>query len=78
MDRSTIVARAGKGFYKSYVRNIRLAERRPIPEHKEHFVEKDYLFDYKGKSYRVNEHIVPDKKGEVKYSAAFRYDLIAL
>jgi len=78
MDRLTIAARAGKGFYKSYVRNIRLAESRPIKGHKEGWSEKDYFFTYKGKEYRINEHICPNKNGEVVYSAKFRYELIEL
>ncbi len=78
MDKLTIASRAGKGFYKSYVRNIRLAECRPIEGHKSGYSEKDYFFTYKGKEYRVNEYICPDKNGVVIYSAKFRYELVEL
>lgn len=74
IDASTIAARAGKGFYKSYVKNIRLAEKRAVSNHVKNYVEKDYIFDYKGKTYRVNQHIVPNAEGEVKYSAEYRYE----
>lgn len=78
MDKLTIASRAGKGFFKSYVRNIRLAECRTIKGHKEGYNEKDYFFTYKGKEYRVNEHICPNKSGEVIYSAKFEYELVEL
>lgn len=76
MDALTIASRAGKGFYKSYVKNIKLAECRPIPGHKEGWDEKDYFFDYKDKKYRINESICPNDKGEIIYSAKYRYELV--
>jgi hypothetical protein len=78
MDRLTIASRAGKGFFKSYVRNIRIAEQRVIPDHVEGFIERDYFFSHKGKEYRVNEYIVPNDKGEVKFSAKYRYEVVEL
>lgn len=78
MDRLTIAARAGKGFYKSYIRNIRLAESRPIKGHKKGWSENDYFFTYKGREYRINEYICPNENEEVIYSAKFRYELIEL
>lgn len=78
MDRTTIEARAVEGFFKSYVRNIQLAEQRAVKDHAGHFVEKDYTFDYKGKSYRVDEHLVPNPNGEVKYSMKTEYETVAL
>ena len=75
MDKQTIAARAGKGFYKSYVRNLELAETREIPGHVAGYVEKDYFFTHKGRRYRVNEYICPNKDGEVKHSAKFRYEV---
>lgn len=78
MDRLTIASRAGKGFFKSYVRNIRLAEHRPIEGHEAGFSENDYFFTYKGKEYRINQYICPSKNGEVIYSAKFRYELVEL
>lgn len=50
MDKQTIAARAGKGFYKSHVRNIELAEAREIPGHLAGYVEQDYFFTYKGEA----------------------------
>lgn len=70
-----IASRAGKGFFKSYVKNIKCVETRPIKGHVMGAVEYDYTFTYKGKSYRVNEHICPNKEGKVIYSAKFRYEL---
>lgn len=78
VDALTIASRAGKGFFKSYVKNIRLAEIRPIEGHKAGYTEKDFFFSYKGKEYRVNEYIVPNADGEKIYSAKYRYELIAL
>ena len=78
MEKSVIAARAGKGFYKSYVKNIRLAEVREIPNHITGWVEEDYFFTYKGKEYRVNQYICPNSEGEVKYSAKYEYKLIEL
>lgn len=78
MDKLTIASRAGKGFYKSYIRNIRLAETRPIKGHKAGYSENDYLFTYKGKEYRVNEHICPNQDSAVTYSAKFEYELVEL
>lgn len=78
MDKFTIAARAGEGFYKSYVRNIQRIEIREIPEHVKGWTEEDYTFSYKGKNYRVNEHICANAEGEVKYSAKYRYELVEL
>ena len=78
IDVSTIAARAGKSFYKSYIRNIRLVELRKIVDHVKNYVEKDYTFNYKGKTYRVNQHIVPNENGVCKYSAEYTYETIEL
>lgn len=78
MDKSTIASRAGKGFFKTYIKNIKLVEEREIKGHKEHWSEKDFTFEHKGKRYRVNEHIQPNKNGEVIYSAKYVYELIEL
>lgn len=78
MEKSTIAARAGKEFYKSYIKNIKLAESRTIKGHEAGFTEEDYFFTYKGKKYRVNEHICPNKAGEVVYSAKYEYELVEL
>lgn len=82
MNREIIASRANEGnkeagvkFYKSYVTGIKLAEVRKIPEHVAGYVEEDYFFNYKGKTYRVNEHIVPNKDGVIKFSAKYRYTL---
>ena len=79
MDKFTIASRAthatGRKFYKSYVKNIKLADARPIPNHKAGNVEYDYFFDYKGVRYRVNEHICPNDRGEVIYSEKYKYTL---
>lgn len=68
----------GEKFYKSYIKEIKLVEERFIPGHVSGWTEKDYFFEYKGKEYRVNEHICPNKDGEVKYSAKYRYETIQL
>ena len=73
MDKLTIASRAGKGFFKSYIRNIQLAECRQIAGHKAGYCEKDYFFAYKGEKYRVNEHLCPNEKGELIYSAKYKY-----
>lgn len=78
MDKATIAARAGKHFYKSYIKNVQRVEVREIPNHVKGWTEEDYTFAYKDRNYRVNEHICANKDGEVKYSAKYRYDLIEL
>lgn len=70
-----IASRAGKGFFKSYVKNVKCVATRPVEGHVMGAIEYDYSFTYKGKLYRVNEHIVPNKEGKVIYSAKFRYEL---
>lgn len=77
--RDMVAARAsscGKRFAKSYVKNIRLEERRRIPGHLAGYCEEDYSFEYKGRRYRVNKYIVPNSSGEVIYSAKFRFELV--
>lgn len=77
MDKRTIASRCSgtlKGIYKSYIKNIKLVEVREIPEHITGRVEKDYTFEHKGKKYRINQHIVPDKDGIVKYSCQYKYE----
>lgn len=76
--RATSGSKDGKKFYKSYIKNIRGAAARRIEGHVEGYQEKDYTFEYKGKTYRVNQHIVPNKDGEVKYSAEYRFETIEL
>lgn len=49
-----------------------------MPEHVLRYIEEDYIFSYKGKQYRVNEHIVPNKEGSVKFSARFNYTVECL
>ena len=78
MDKLTIAARAGEGFFKSYVSSIKLAEKREIEGHVKGWSEEDYFFTYKGKKYRVNEYIVPNENGTSIYSAKYRYELIEL
>lgn len=83
MNKETIVSRAnnnklGIKFYKSYITGIKKVEVRKIPEHVLGYVEEDYIFSYKGKQYRVNEHIVPNKEGSVKFSARFNYTVECL
>ncbi|MCI8963755.1 MAG: hypothetical protein HFG37_08590 [Eubacterium sp.] len=78
MKKSTIASRAGEGFYKSYIRNIQIADRRAIKGHKWKYNEEDYFFTYKRERYRVNQYICPDKKGEVIYSAKFQYEVIKI
>lgn len=67
-----------KKFYYSYVRNIKLVEVRHIKDHIEGFVEEDYTFTYKGENFRVNASILPNKKGEVKYSAGYTYEVFKI
>lgn len=67
--KAVIAARAGKGFYKSYITNVRLVATREIPGHKMGWCERDYTFEHKGKSYRINEEIVADAEGNKIYSA---------
>lgn len=71
-------SRSGKRFFKSYVRNIRVAEIRHIPDHISGFKEVDYFFEYKGKEYRVNQCICPNINDEVKYSARYRYETLSV
>lgn len=83
MNKETIVSRAnnnklGVKFYKSYVTNVKRVEVRDVPEHVLRYIEEDYIFSYKGKKYRVNEHIVPNKEGSVKFSARFNYTVECL
>lgn len=64
MNKETIASRAnnnklGVKFYKSYVTNVKRVAVRDVPEHVLRYIEEDYIFSYKGKQYRVNEHIVP-------------------
>ena len=68
----------GQKFYKSYIKNIKLVETREIKDHVKGYLEKDYTFEYKGKIYRVNQYIVPNKDGEVKYSAEYRFETIEI
>lgn len=67
---------ARTGLAKSYIKDIKVAEVRPIPDHKERWSEKDYSFTYKGMNYKCVEKIVPNKDGEVKYSAKFEYNTV--
>ena len=79
--RSMLASRAskdGQKFYKSYIKNIKLVETREIKDHVKGYLEKDYTFEYKGKIYRVNQYIVPNKDGEVKYSAEYRFETIEI
>lgn len=62
-------------FYKSYIKEVKLAEVRMIPGHKARWREEDYYFKYKGKQYRINEHIKPNENGEIIYSASWNYEL---
>lgn len=81
MDKKVIVSRVNEAvgntsvFYKSYVKNVFLVEVREIPEHIMGWVEQDYIFNYKGEVYRLNQHIKPDAEGVVKYSAKYYYTL---
>ena len=81
MDKKVIVSRANEAlgntsvFYKSYVKNVFLVEVREIPEHVMGWVEEDYIFNYKGDVYRLNQHIKPNAQGIVKYSADYYYTL---
>lgn len=81
MDKKVIVARANqaignkKVFYKTYVKNVFLVEVREIPEHIMGWVEEDYIFNYKGEVYRLNQHIKPNVQGVIKYSADYYYTL---
>lgn len=70
-----IAARAGEGFYKSYIKNIKVAAVRRIPGHRLDWDEIDYTFEHKGKSYRINERIVPDEKGNKIFSAKKEWTL---
>lgn len=77
MDKLTIASRAsmsGKKFFKSYVKNIRVAEIRDIG-HVAGWVEADYFFTYKGNEYRVNQYFVPNDNGIKKFSAGCIYRL---
>ena len=76
--RATSGSKDGQKFYKSYIKNITSAGYREIPGHVKGYLEKDYTFEYKGKKYRVNQYIVPNKDGEVKYSAEYRYETVEL
>lgn len=83
MNKETIVSRVnnnklGIKFYKSYVTGIKRVAVRDVPEHVLRYIEEDYIFSYKGKQYRVNEHIVPNKEGSVKFSARFNYTVECL
>ena len=81
MDKKVIVSRANEAlgntnvFYKSYAKNVFLVEIREIPEHVMGWVEEDYIFNYKGDVYRLNQHIKPNAQGIVKYSADYYYTL---
>lgn len=63
------------GLYKSYIKNIQVCDTRVCTGHVHSWVERDYSFDYKGKKYVCEEHIVPNSKGEVIYSAKTAYTL---
>lgn len=83
MNKETIASRAnnnklGIKFYKSYVTNVKRVAVRDVPEHVLRYIEEDYIFSYKGEQYRVNEHIVPNKEGSVKFSARFNYTVECL
>lgn len=83
MNKETIASRAnnnklGIKFYKSYVTNVKRVAVRDVPEHVLRYIEEDYIFSYKGKQYRVNEHIVQNKEGSVKFSARFNYTVECL
>ena len=83
MNKETITSRAnnnklGVKFYKSYVTGIKRVAVRDVPEHVLRYIEEDYIFNYRGKQYRVNEHIVPNKEGVVKFSAKFCYTVECL
>lgn len=83
MNKETIASRAnnnklGIKFYKSYVTNVKRVAVRDVPEHVLRYIEEDYIFSYKVKQYRVNEHIVPNKEGSVKFSARFNYTVECL
>lgn len=71
--KSTIASRTSNAsstkFYKSYVKNVVVAEVRDNGCNR-YNAEVDYLFDYKGEQYRVNAHRV----GGI-YSAKFEYSL---
>ena len=63
IDAKTLAARCESagftGIFKSYIRNIKCtARRRETGWFKE---ERDYTFNYKGKTYIVREEIVGDK-----------------
>lgn len=78
MNKETIVSRVnnnklGIKFYKSYVTGIKKVETREIPEHVCGWCEEDYMFNYKGRQYKVNQYIVPNENGIVKFSAKYRY-----
>lgn len=60
---------SGTKFFKSYVKNIKVADRRANGCNCFN-METDYFFTYKGVRYRVNQH----RKGGI-YSADFRYTL---
>lgn len=81
MKKEVITARANyaignvKTFYKTYVKNVICVEIREIPEHVTGWVEEDYIFNYKGDVYRLNQHIKPNAQGIVKYSADYYYTL---
>lgn len=67
-----------KKFYKSYIKDLKLVEERPIKDHLAGWTEKDYTFSYKDVSYRLIEKIVPTPNGLVAYSAKYRYEIIQL
>ena len=81
MTKEIIVARANqaignkKVFYKTYVKNVFFFYLREIPEHIIGWVEEDYIFNYKGEVYRLNQHIKPNVQGVIKYSADYYYTL---
>lgn len=44
MDKATIAARAGKHFYKSYIKNVQRVEVREIPNHVKGWTEEDRVY----------------------------------
>ena len=73
IDAKTIAARCksagADGIFKSYIRNIRIADRRR--ENDWFMFEYDFSFTHKGDRYIIRQEIIGDKR----YSAAFQYKL---